>query len=423
MAAPLALYVDAPDGFRLLRTLTASGCVTEVEPLRLLRSPHHYDALLNALAASAVADSAASIRAAAASTTAIHSPPPFCPSSVPPCADAFVGARVAVAYDVRDENGAWLSRWFVGTMTGKTRRGWHVRFDDGDEKTLVKAYNVRVAVASYTRFFRRASLDVQAAAAPRRKRKRICSERTARAMAQRGTAPSATDGDVASAVAPQQATPPPPPALFSPACEALLRALQRNTLARDDVLPEDWEALKVMDLQDFYTRLDDCANLRVCACCGEERGRHEIPDAVYAADDAVWAPMEGNLVRVDGQPLRRCEHCMYVMRRGKRPKWALHFPSLNPMLSQLNALEMRLLRPRVPVVETVMTRGGQRALVGQSITFYNDIATVVNRLPRRPSQSDYVIMQYGTSSATGVTTAERVHPERVVQALLFLLDS
>jgi hypothetical protein len=221
MAAPLALYVDAPDGFRLLRTLTASGCVTEVEPLRLLRSPQHYDALLNALAAPDVPDNVAPIRAAAASTTAIHSPPPFCPSSVPPCADAFVGARVAVAYDVRDENGAWLSRWFAGTVTEKTRRGWHVRFDDGDEKTLVKAYNVRVAVASYTRYFGRAPPDVQAAAAPRRKRKRSCSERTARALAQRGAAPAATDGDVASAVASRQAASPPPPALFSPAREAL----------------------------------------------------------------------------------------------------------------------------------------------------------------------------------------------------------
>jgi len=98
---------------------------------------------------------------------------------------------------------------------------------------------------------------------------------------------------------------------------------------------EERERPLLDDARRFHKQLDLISTLRVCCCCGEERGSHEISDCVYEEDDELLEPLGGVLVRAhersesrEGaggtaapatplQPLRLCISCRLCLRANK----------------------------------------------------------------------------------------------------------
>ncbi len=136
------------------------------------------------------------------------------------------------------------------------------------------------------------------------------------------------------------------------------------------------------DLEAFRYNLLVTCDLRVCASCGEERGGHLIPDRIYATTDPLFEPFSGDLVLIPGEPVRVCDKCRLVLRTGKRPIWATRFPLRDVRFLDLSPLELRLIRPIIPVVTIYSLPGeGQYATTGGTVSFINDAIKVANRLP------------------------------------------
>jgi hypothetical protein len=87
------------------------------------------------------------------------------------------------------------------------------------------------------------------------------------------------------------------------------------------------------DLEGFCYDLYKQADLRVCACCGEEHGGHIIPDRTDGEDDPLFVlktepPERLELLLLPGEPLRLCTPCLQQLKKGRRPCWAIHFPEM-----------------------------------------------------------------------------------------------
>ena len=159
-------------------------------------------------------------------------------------------------------------------------------------------------------------------------------------------------------------------------CEdAPAEALSEQEVAEED---ERLKTLELDDLEAFTNAKILAADLGVCACCGEERGDHLMHQCIYSKSDALFDPLEGNLVLIPGEPIRVCTRCRKVLMQKKRPRWAHHFPNMDIRFTQLTQLEFRLVRPIVPVITIFELPGeGQLSTIGGSISFFNDSSKVV----------------------------------------------
>ena len=133
------------------------------------------------------------------------------------------------------------------------------------------------------------------------------------------------------------------------------------------------------DLEGFCYDLYKQADLRVCACCGEEHGGHIIPDRTYGEDDPLFVlktepPERLELLLLPGEPLRLCTPCLQQLKKGRRPCWAIHFPEMDSRFTQLSKLEFQMCRPYVPMVQLRKLPGddSQWATTGGSIGWVND---------------------------------------------------
>ena len=163
---------------------------------------------------------------------------------------------------------------------------------------------------------------------------------------------------------------------------------------------DDEDPLDLRDLKAFYKALDSMTDLRVCAVCGEERGKHHFTAIkTYNPKDDIFIPMDSSagvrsLILVDRNSdgtVLVCNRCSADLRKHKRPKWAVHFAEPDARLLQLTNLEFRLVRPVVPIVSFLRLPGeGQSGTTGGSINFYNDAQQVASRLPRHPQECDLI---------------------------------
>ena len=147
---------------------------------------------------------------------------------------------------------------------------------------------------------------------------------------------------------------------------------------------EEKERPLLDDARRFHQQLDLISTLRVCCCCGEERGSHEISDCVYEEDDELLEPLGGVLVRAhersesrEGaggtaapatplQPLRLCISCRLCLRAKKmRPANAFRLAEPDKRFTELSELERRLISPAIPSVRVFTLHGeGQYATRG-----------------------------------------------------------
>ena len=160
------------------------------------------------------------------------------------------------------------------------------------------------------------------------------------------------------------------------------------------------------------------SDLRVCACCGQEHSGLRIPDWVYASTDDIFRPLHGDLVLIDGEPIRLCYLCEPVLKKGDRPKWALRFPPIDARFANMSKLEFRLVRPMVPVISLIKLPGeGQFASTGGTVNFVNDSLKVAARLPRPVHQSGLVYIRSSTTSNSQVTREASVDPNEMRRVL------
>ena len=114
----------------------------------------------------------------------------------------------------------------------------------------------------------------------------------------------------------------------------------------------DDDSPDLRDLMNFHQQLDLMADLRVCAVCGEERGKHLFPATLtYDPKDNFFIPMDYDskrqLILVDQNSdgtVLVCSRCSAELRKGERPKWAVHFEPADERLTQLTYVELRMVR-------------------------------------------------------------------------------
>jgi hypothetical protein len=168
------------------------------------------------------------------------------------------------------------------------------------------------------------------------------------------------------------------------------------------------------------------SELRICASCGEERSALIIPDATYSADHSLWAALDYRPLVVANHPLRCCRRChSYLSRRRPiRPPHAIHYttPPVTHLVSQLTQFERALISPIAVVNKLVTAPGGQRALLGGSVTYINDAATVVLKLPRTPTEAGFVHLRT-VNATTHAIKLQRVRPELLRVTLAALIRS
>ena len=105
--------------------------------------------------------------------------------------------------------------------------------------------------------------------------------------------------------------------------------------------------------------------------------------------DALFEPLLGDLVLIPGEPVRSCSRCVDILKKGKRPIYALRFPAPDIRFTGMSSLEFRLCRPIVPVISIYQLPGavGQYASCGGTVSFVNDVLGIARRLPRPLSEN------------------------------------
>jgi len=187
------------------------------------------------------------------------------------------------------------------------------------------------------------------------------------------------------------------------------------------------DPLDLRDLKAFYKALDEMTDLRVCAVCGEERGKQHFPAIkTYDPLNDMFIPMDSSagvrsLILVDQNSdgtVLICSRCSAELRKHRRPKWAVQFPKPDSRLLQLTNLEFRLIRPVVPIVPILRRPGeGQSATTGGSINFHNDTQHVASKLPRHPQECDLIAVSMPSTLAAKVSRVVNVRPKLVMDVL------
>ena len=139
----------------------------------------------------------------------------------------------------------------------------------------------------------------------------------------------------------------------------------------------------------------------VCTCCH----RLMYNKSVVSCNLAKYSKCSNNLLEcVFSADLRYvsdtgnewvCKTCDRTLKRGVMPLQAkangLQLSEIPPELSDLNALELRLICLRLPFMKMVaLPSGKQRSIHGPAVNVPSKVDTICNMLPRLPSQSELV---------------------------------
>ena len=121
-----------------------------------------------------------------------------------------------------------------------------------------------------------------------------------------------------------------------------------------------------------------------------------------------------------------CMTCDRALKRGVMPLQAkangLKLCELPPELSDLNALELRLICRHVPFMKMVaLPSGKQRCIHGPAVNVPSKVDTIVDILPRLPSQSELVPLKLKRKiEYRGHYLYDYVTPQKPLDALRFL---
>lgn len=121
-----------------------------------------------------------------------------------------------------------------------------------------------------------------------------------------------------------------------------------------------------------------------------------------------------------------CKTCDYALRRGRMPAQSkannLNLEDIPTELSDLNALEERLISLRIPFMKMVaLPCGKQRAIHGPAVNVPTDLTPVCTLLPRLPSQAQMVPMKLKRKLCyKGHYMYQYVRPAKILAALEWL---
>ena len=121
-----------------------------------------------------------------------------------------------------------------------------------------------------------------------------------------------------------------------------------------------------------------------------------------------------------------CKTCDRALKRGVMPLQAkangLKLSQIPPELSDLNALELRLICLRLPFMKMVaLPSGKQRSIHGPAVNVPSKVDTICDMLPRLPSQSELVPLKLKRKLAyRGHYMYDYVTPQKLLEALQFL---
>ena len=139
----------------------------------------------------------------------------------------------------------------------------------------------------------------------------------------------------------------------------------------------------------------------VCTCCYRMMYRKSVVQYnkskyTKASPDVLQKVFSADLsyISKDGKEWM-CKTCDRALMRGSMPLQAkangLQLSNVPPELSDLNALELRLISLRVPFMKMVaLPSGKQRSIHGPAVNVPSKVDTVCDVLPRLPSQSELV---------------------------------
>ena len=161
------------------------------------------------------------------------------------------------------------------------------------------------------------------------------------------------------------------------------------------------------------------SDLRVCACCGQERNALWIPDLIYLPSNRLFEPLGGDLVLIAGEDIRVCTRCVDVLKTGHRPKHAIRFPPRDARFAEFSALEKRLILPIVLMQTIYRLPGseGQFATIGGTVSFANDSLRVARRLPRPLEENGGVWVRGKTTTNGQVISEVMVRPDKMREYL------
>ena len=161
------------------------------------------------------------------------------------------------------------------------------------------------------------------------------------------------------------------------------------------------------DLNGFFKELELCKDLRVCNVCGEKRNAMMIPDKnAFHQDDHLFESLEEDeLDKFCHEPddeddlVMCCLACLKYLKKGNRPPHAFKFPPVDEELLRLTWMEFRCVRPYIPFVTVYNAFGAEKksgtqfVTKGQTANFYNPLKDTLSKIPRRPTEADFICVK------------------------------
>ena len=170
----------------------------------------------------------------------------------------------------------------------------------------------------------------------------------------------------------------------------------------------------------------------VCVCCNRMMYRQNVVSfnklkyiKVTKELFEQMFPSQNSYVSSDGKQWV-CKTCDGSLSKGNMPVQAkangLQLCSIPPELSNLNALELRLISLRVPFMKMVaLPSGKQRYIHGPAVNVPSNLDSICTMLPRLPTESELIALKLKRKLAyRGHYMYDYISPEKVMAALMWL---
>lgn len=165
----------------------------------------------------------------------------------------------------------------------------------------------------------------------------------------------------------------------------------------------------------------------MCNSCGARKLVDKFHPNLYSTTDGILAPLArtfGAQAMLCGayteRAVRLCQQCHKALQAHKLPKYAiannLEFGDIPQVLKDLTAIELRLIGRVDPFVTVHRLAGGQYGTKDNIVNFYNDVTSVLQKLPRSIDNISTIFVRLAGSS----TRQHVIRPNKIREALHWL---
>ena len=170
----------------------------------------------------------------------------------------------------------------------------------------------------------------------------------------------------------------------------------------------------------------------VCTCCHRMMYRKSVVPCNFAKYSKCSNDLLQNVFSADHRHISNdgnewvCKTCDRALKRRVMPLQAkangLQLCNIPPELSDLNALELRLISLHMPFIKMVaLPSGKQRSIHGPAVNVPSKVYTICDVLPHLPSQSELVPLKLKHKVAyQGHYMYDYITPQKLLDALRFL---